>query len=94
MIAVAFLTFMHARFLWFPINPIGFILGFGLTGYLMGYWFPLLIAWILKTLTLRIGGSKAYEDYGLPIASGAIAGIMLAILIGGAIGVVRFFIPF
>lgn len=94
MIAVAFLTFMHTRFVWFPINPIGFILGFGFTSYLMGYWFPVLIAWILKTLTLRVGGSKAYEDYGLPIATGAIAGIMIAILIGGIIGVVRFFIPF
>jgi len=43
---------------------------------------------------LRIGGSKAYEEYGVPLVSGVIAGTIVAIFIGGLIGVIRFFIPF
>lgn len=52
------------------------------------------IAWILKMLTLRIGGSKAYEEFGAPLASGYIAGHMLALIPGIILGRVRFFIPF
>jgi len=52
------------------------------------------VAWVLKTLTLRIGGSKAYEEIGSPIAGGVIAGCMAFILIGGLMGVTRFFVQF
>ena len=61
---------------------------------LWGYWGPFLIAWVLKVLTLRVGGSKTYENYGVPIAAGFVAGYMVAILIGGSLSVIRFFIPF
>jgi len=41
-----------------------------------------LAARILKGLTLRIGGSKAYEEYGVPIMAGFIVGFVLVALIG------------
>jgi hypothetical protein len=53
-----------------------------------------LAAWILKLVTLRVGGSKSYERLGVPVATGFLAGYAVAILIGGALSVVRFFIPF
>lgn len=52
-----------------------------------------LVAWVAKTLTLRIGGSKAYENYGVPMAAGLIFGIVIIKLIGGAMLVLRFFHP-
>lgn len=51
-------------------------------------------AWALKVLTLRIGGSKAYEEYGVPIVVGFIAGFALIALIGGAALVWMFFFPY
>jgi len=93
-IIVGALSIMHARYVWFPFEPIGFILGFGNSSMLFGTWFPFLVAWVLKTVTLRVGGSKAYEEFGLPTAGGVIAGCMAFILIGGLMGVIRFFVPF
>ena len=43
---------------------------------------------------MRVGGSKLYENLGLPIAGGFITGYMVAVVLGGTIGVLRFFFPF
>jgi hypothetical protein len=51
-------------------------------------------AWIAKYLTLRIGGSRAYEEYGIPVASGLMAGCVLSNLVAYIIGTIKFFIPF
>jgi hypothetical protein len=85
---------LHSKFLWFPLDPIGFVLGASWTSTLWGIWFPFLTAWILKYLTLKIGGSRAYEEYGMPLMAGFIAGYMIAVLVGGLAGVIRFFIPY
>jgi len=94
-IVIAFgLSYLHATFLWFPLEPIGFIMGTTFMSLLWGLWGPFLLAWIAKTVTLRIGGSKTYERYGVPIAAGFIAGYMVAILVGGTLSVIRFFFPY
>jgi hypothetical protein len=94
MIIVCALSYLHATFLWFPLEPIGFIMGTTFMSLLWGLWGPFLLAWIIKMMTLRIGGSKTYEHYGVPIAAGFIAGYMVAILVGGTLSVIRFFIPY
>lgn len=93
-IITALLYVLHSKFLWFPLDPIGFILGTSWTSTLWGIWFPFLIAWILKLLTLKIAGSRGYEEYGVPIMAGFIAGYMIAVLVGGLAGIIRFFIPY
>ncbi|MBS7610701.1 hypothetical protein KEJ27_00590 [Candidatus Bathyarchaeota archaeon] len=45
-------------------------------------------------MTLRIGGSKAYEDYGVPFVSGILGGVMIVSVIGAITGLIRLFIPF
>jgi hypothetical protein len=92
-IIVGQLTFLHARFVWFPFEPMGFMLAIMLTSILAGYWFPFLIAWVVKVITLQIGGSNLYERTGMPVAGGILAGTIVAVLFGGIIGVVRFFFP-
>jgi hypothetical protein len=92
-IIVGLFSWLHARFIWFPFEPIGFILGIG-PAFELGYWTFALIAWILKVLTLRIGGSRLYEEFGAPMAGGYIAGHMLALIPGIILSRIRFFIPF
>jgi len=94
MLIVGGLYFLHARFIWFPLEPIGFIFGMSYMSLLWGIWFPFLIAWILKSLTLRFGGTKAFENLGVPLAAGFIAGYMLVVLFGGLTGIAKFFFPF
>ncbi|MEM2702918.1 MAG: DUF6785 family protein [Candidatus Bathyarchaeia archaeon] len=93
-VAVGLLSFIHAKFIWFPLDPIGFIMAFSLDGYQWGMALPFFVAWVAKTLTLRIGGSKAYEEYGAPVAGGIVVGCLIASLIGGVMMIVRFFYPY
>jgi hypothetical protein len=92
-IFVALLSWLHARFAWFPFEPVGFILGIG-PGFEWGFWSYALVAWALKMITLKIGGSKLYEEFGVPVAAGYIAGHMLTLIPGAIIARIRFFIPF
>jgi hypothetical protein len=92
-IFVGLLSWLHARYVWFPFDPVGFILGIG-AGFEWGFWSCALIAWILKFITLKLGGSKLYEEFGVPMAGGYIAGHMLALIPGIIITGIRFFIPF
>jgi len=94
MAIVGFFTIMHARYVWFPFEPIGFLTATTAHTLLEGAWTMFAVAWILKELTLRIGGTKAYENYGSPMASGFFLGYVLALLLMGLISVTRFFFPF
>jgi hypothetical protein len=93
-VIVAILDFLHARFVWFPLSAIGFVVGMSRLSIKWGYWGPFLVAWVLKFITLRVGGSKLYERIGVPISGGFVTGYVLALLFGGTMGVIRFFIPY
>ena len=88
------LSWLHARFVAFPLDPYGFLLSYANRSISEGIWDMVAVAWILKLLTLHIGGSKAYEEYGVPVATGFLLGYALSILAGGLISAIRFFIPF
>jgi hypothetical protein len=93
-IAAGVISWLHARFVWFPFEPIGFTLAVSDASIFFGLWSPALVAWILKTITLRVGGSKLYENYGIPVASGFMIGFVAVCFLGGLIGIYRFFFPF
>ena len=69
------LHYLHIRFTWFPLNPVGFLLG-GTPGTLyygrgflgISFW-----AWLLKYGVLKIGGGRMYSKV-LSIAVGIILG--------------------
>jgi hypothetical protein len=90
----AFLSYMHARFVWFPFEPIGFVIATSFPGQSFGVWSAFLVAWVAKTIVLRTGGSALYEKYALPLVGGFITGVVLASMMGIITGMVRFFIPF
>lgn len=53
------LTYIRHRFLWWPLHPIGFPVG---GTYMMYFaWSSMFIAWIIKLIILRYGGSKLYR---------------------------------
>jgi hypothetical protein len=57
---------------WLPLNPIAAPILMSLRG---GYWWlPILIAYLIKYGTVRIGGTKAYTTYLLPAAVGYLLG--------------------
>lgn len=88
------LSVLRAKFLWFPFDPIGFIIAASWSGMWQEVWSVFLAAWIIKTIVLRIGGSILYEKYVLPTVGGFIGGVALATMIGVIVGVIKFFVPF
>ena len=52
------ITFLRARFHWFPLHPIGLI--FQQTHAAWWYWINFFIAWVLELILLLYGGVKAY----------------------------------
>lgn len=62
----------------FPFHPLGYALSGSWT--MMVFWFPCLIAWLLKTLILRYGGMKLYSQMR-PLFLGMVLGeIIMAVL--------------
>jgi hypothetical protein len=57
-------------------------------------WNAFLGAWIVKTIVLRVGGSRLYENYGVPVVGGILTGVVTTIFVGSIALAVKFFIPF
>ena len=93
-LAMGAISYLHSKFVWFPFEPIGFLMAFSEACLFFGVWLPALIAWILKYLTLRVGGSRLYEEHGIPVAAGFSIGFVSVSFIGGIIGIYRWFFPF
>lgn len=93
-ISVTALSILHASYTWFPFEPIGFLIATNFGGLWNALWSVYLAAWIVKTITLRVGGSKLYESVLMPSVGGFAAGIALATLFGCLAGVFRFYVPY
>lgn len=85
------MSFLHARFIWFP-HPLGPILAFTFGMNLFGNWTTFLVAWALKEVTLRYGGSKLYENLGIPIAGGIVAGFAITSVLFGIGGILYYYV--
>lgn len=53
------LTFLHRTYLWWPLHPIGYLMGASWP--MINFWFPIFLGWLIKTSVLRFGGHKAYQ---------------------------------
>ncbi|HSV74568.1 MAG TPA: DUF6785 family protein [Chthonomonadales bacterium] len=71
MMVTAGLMAMRQNFVWWPFHPVGYAVAGTFT--MPWLWFPTLIGWLLKLLTIRYGGMKAYRR-GIPFFIGLILG--------------------
>ena len=85
-ITCAVVAFLHFRFVWFPLEPVGLVLGAARQFSYLGYAFNFFVAWVIKGLVLKIGGAKAYEDYVLPFVAGFLIGYGFTIFITQMLG--------
>ncbi|MFB0504067.1 MAG: DUF6785 family protein [Candidatus Bathyarchaeia archaeon] len=85
--------YLRAVFPWFPFNPVGFLLlQTGTLGWL-GIAIPALVAWVLKNLTIRVGGTRAYDEIGKPLAIGILLGFGAYAAVYGGVSIYRWFVP-
>jgi len=78
---------LYTRFMWMP-DPLPAVVAWGWGVSLWGAWVPILVAWIVKTIVLKTGGSKLYERMLVPFASGLILGEVLEVLALTIIGLI------
>ena len=74
---MALLTFMRARFLWWPLHPIGLVASCSLP-LMYRAWFSVFLAWLLKFLILRYGGPKIYRK-SIPFFLGLVLGVFATV---------------
>lgn len=87
-VVVGFLMVMSRRFVWWPIAPIGVFLGLCVTGWAMGAASSGLFGYIVKTIILRVGGARVYDEKAVPFVSGLTGGLVLTcILMYAVIGI-------
>jgi hypothetical protein len=68
---MALLQAGRARFLWWPLHPLGYPMA--ATFAMRNMWFSTFLAWLIKSVVLRYGGIPAYEK-SRPIFLGLILG--------------------
>jgi hypothetical protein len=68
---MGFLIFMRYRFLWWPLHPIGYVIGVEFASFHL--WFSTLAGWLIKYSVLKFGGLGAYRRYR-PLFLGFIVG--------------------
>ena len=87
-VVTALLVWARASFAWFPLHPLAYAIVPTWSGVV--FWFPFLVAWIIKASVLRFGGADTYKKLS-PFMLGMILGefsmaIFWAILATPAIG--------
>ena len=76
------LIFARQNFLWWPLHPIGFLVG---PVWLMDQlWFSIFVVWLIKKLILKYGGAQIYNKFkyfflGLPLGLYTCAGVWFVI---------------
>ena len=84
MLMVTGMTVARYYFSWWPISPIGFVVAAG--GPARNAFFPVFLAWLLKTILIRIGGVRLYHA-----AQPLMIGIMVGYVLGSAIAILADF---
>ena len=63
---------MRSRFVWWPLHPVGYVIGVS-SGSIDKYWFALVLCTVIKWAMLRHGGVKSYRK-AVPFFMGLVLG--------------------
>jgi len=89
------LSLLRLRFLWWPLEPMGIFVGAQLWNITVCHFpFSLFIAWVAKYLVIKIGGTRVYENYGIPFVAGYLGGTGLSVLVYALFAYYRWVVPF
>ena len=80
--AMAAMTLLRSRFMWWPLHPVGFTTGF--IWPLRTTAFTIFITWVLKLVLVKVGGLGAYHrarDFFMGTLLGYVLGVTLSFLV-------------
>ena len=82
------LLYLHRTFLWWPIYPLGFLIGDTVAS--NEIWFPVFLGWVIKAAIIRFSGASAYnrlKNGALGLILGEFLSVGLWLVIDGFSGV-------
>jgi hypothetical protein len=88
------LTLAQKLFVWWPIHPVGFVLG--ATAPVQWSWTGIFVAWLLKSLVLKYGGPRLYtrtRDMAIGLVLGQVLCAGLWLLIASVFGIHNLRVP-
>lgn len=77
-----FLAWMRTQHVWWPFSPLGFALSGSWS--MIVFWWPIFIAWLIKSVIIRYGGMKVYLNFR-PFFLGLILGEFFMAVVWAAI---------
>jgi hypothetical protein len=80
---VAALAWLRINFVWWPIHPLGFVMGTSWAT--LNLWFSMFLGWVFKALTIRYTGLRGYVQFR-PFFMGVILGDVLGALLWIIVG--------
>ena len=83
------MRYLYTRFMWMP-DPLLAIVAWSWEISLHGLWFACLTAFVIKSIILKIGGSKLYEEWVVPFVGGFMIGYTLEVLLAVAVNFILF----
>ncbi|MBI2437627.1 MAG: hypothetical protein HYV36_02280, partial [Lentisphaerae bacterium] len=79
------LAALRSLFMWFPVNPIGYVLA--PSHFMSGFWFCALLAWLIRLLILRLGGARMIRAGLVPFCLGMFLASICSIILFDLVGI-------
>jgi len=77
-------AFLRQTFMWFPLHPLGYVVAGPWFGYCL--WLTCFLAWLVRVITLRIGGSHSIRRGLVPFSIGMFLACITSIIIFEIVG--------
>jgi len=79
------LAALRSQFVWFPFHPLGYLMA---STYLMkAIWFTMFLAWLARSLVLKIGGARSVRTGLVPFAVGMFLACVFSVVAFGVVGI-------
>ncbi|MHB9105414.1 MAG: DUF6785 family protein [Armatimonadota bacterium] len=82
-LTIAF-SLLRQTFMWFPLHPLGYVVSAAHFGRIL--WFTCFLAWFVRFVTLRIGGTHTVRKGLVPFAVGMFLACIVSIIIFEIVG--------
>ncbi|MDP6631489.1 MAG: hypothetical protein QGH42_03920 [Kiritimatiellia bacterium] len=79
------LAALRSRFVWFPFHPLGYLLAS--TFFMKGMVFTIFLAWLARSLVLKIGGARSIRHGLVPFAIGMFLACVVSVVFFDIVGI-------
>jgi hypothetical protein len=79
------LAVLRSTCMWFPLHPVSYLLASSY--FLQGFWLPILLAWVLRTILFRLGGAQTIRKGLVPFCIGMFLACVATVVLFDIVGI-------